>query len=59
MAFFVADFINSDQILNEINFNGGVGLEARLGEKHLKDTEEVRLFSKWQGQIKFYRHLMN
>lgn len=43
-AFFVADFINSDRILNYINFNEGVGLEVRLGEKHLKDTEEVRYF---------------
>lgn len=43
-TFFVADFINSDQILNEINFNEGIGLETWLGEKLLKDTEEVKYF---------------
>lgn len=35
--FFVADFINSNQIINEINFNG-VGMEGRLSEKHRKKT---------------------
>lgn len=42
--FFVADFINSNQILNEINFNEGIRLETWIGEKLFKDTEEVKYF---------------
>lgn len=42
--FFVADFISSDQILNEMNFNGRVGPGPRLSEKHLSKTEVVKYF---------------
>lgn len=51
MPFFVADFINSDQILNEIEFNGGLGLEGRLSEKLLKDTEKVRYFQSGKDRL--------
>lgn len=51
MTFSVAGFINSDQILNEINFNEGVRLEAKLGEKHLKGTEVVRYFQSGKDKL--------
>lgn len=41
---FLLHFISSDQILNKMNFNEGVGLKARLCEKHLQKSEVVKYF---------------